>query len=259
MIITSNNFNEDGNPDFKLTLSIYKNKNKFITQANAPNLKKFIHCYCHTWNNFEIKAEERQSEEDIIKVVGDCIIVPEKMTTSLIYEKEGFTLPEESISNISRKENSNPTESISLTVTNDIVTDKELSGLLKLESQLNQFTSEITEKLKNIPTNVENIRRINAKLDTLESKFKHDMSVVNTRLIDLEEENSELENEIENLQQENKTMKADLKQLNKNKQLTISTIKLEDVQVLINNEKAIISNQSFNVVEKSESKLESSI
>ena len=103
------------------------------------------------------------------------------MASCLIYEKEGFTLPEESISNIPKKENSNPTESISLTVTNDIVTDKELSGFLKLESQLNQFTSEITEKLKNILINVESIPSINAKLDTLESKFKHDMSVINTR------------------------------------------------------------------------------
>ena len=55
-----------------------------MAQANAPNLKKFIHCYCHTSNNFEIEAEERLSEEDIVKVVGDCIIVPEKMTSSLI-------------------------------------------------------------------------------------------------------------------------------------------------------------------------------
>ena len=99
-----------------------------MAQANALNLEKCIHCYCHTWKNFEIKAEERLSEEDIIKVVGDCIIVPERMTSSLIYEKEGFTLPAESISSIPKKENSNPTESISLTVTNDIVTDKELSG-----------------------------------------------------------------------------------------------------------------------------------
>ena len=162
------------------------------------------------------------------------------MTSSLIYEKEGFTLPEESISNKAKKENSNPTESI--------------SGFLKLESQLNQFTSEITEKLKNILINVENILSINAKLDTLESKFKHDMSVVNTRLIDLEEENSELKKEIKNLQHENKTMKAELKQLNKNKQLDSPTIKLEDVQDLINNEKAIIIYQFFNVIEKSESK-----
>ena len=41
IVITSNNFNEDGNPDFKLTLSIYKNKNKFMAQANAPNLNDF--------------------------------------------------------------------------------------------------------------------------------------------------------------------------------------------------------------------------
>ena len=119
-----------------------------MAQVNAPSLKKFIHCYCHTWNNFEIKAEERISEEDIIKVVDDCIIVPEKMTSSLICEKEGFTLPEESISNLPKKENSNPTEGISLTVANDTVTDKELSGFLKLESQLNQSTSEITENSK---------------------------------------------------------------------------------------------------------------
>ena len=120
IVIISNNYNEDGTPDFKLTLSIYKSKNKFMARANnAPNLKKFIHCYCHTWNNFEIEAEERLSEEDIIKVVGDCIIVPEKMTFSLIYEKEGFTLPEESILNLPKKENSNPTEGNSLTVAND--------------------------------------------------------------------------------------------------------------------------------------------
>ena len=85
-----------------------------------------------------------------------------------------------------------------MTVANDTVIDKELSGFLKLESQLNQFTSEITKKLKNILINVENIPCINAKLDTLESKFKHDMFVVNTRLIDLEEESSELKKEIEN-------------------------------------------------------------
>ena len=54
-------------------------------------------------------------------------------------------------------------------------------------------------------------------------------------------------------------MKAGLKQSNKNKQLTTSTVKLEDVQDLINNEKAIIVNQFLNVIEKSESNLESSI
>ena len=137
------------------------------------------------------------------------------MTFSLIYEKEGFTLPEESISNLPKQENSNPTEGNSLTVANDTVTDKELSGFLKLESQSNQFTSEITEKHKNIFINVENISSINAKLDTLESKFKHDTRL--TLDFDPEEESSEFEKEIKNLQQENKTMKAELKQLNKNK------------------------------------------
>ena len=112
MVITSNNFSEDGTPDFKLTLSIYKNNNKFMAQVNAPNQTKFIHCYCHTWNSFEINAEERLSEEDIMNVIGDCIIVPEKMTSSLIYEKEGFTPPEESVSNLPKKENSNQTEGI---------------------------------------------------------------------------------------------------------------------------------------------------
>ena len=62
------------------------------------------------------------------------------MTSSLIYEKEGFTLPEQSISNLPEKENSNPTEGNSLTVANDTVIDKEFSGFLKLESQLNQST-----------------------------------------------------------------------------------------------------------------------
>ena len=38
-------------------------------------------------------------------------------------------------------------------------------------------------------------------------------------------------------------MKAELKQLNKNKQLASPAIKMEDVQDLINNEKAIIINQ----------------
>ena len=51
-------------------------------------------------------------------------------------------------------------------------------------------------------------------------------------------------------------MKAELKQLNKNKQLASPAIKMEDVQDLINNEKAIIINQFFSAMEKSEGKLE---
>ena len=80
------------------------------------------------------------------------------------------------------------------------------------------------------------------------------MSVVNTRLIDLEEETSELKKKIKNLQQENK--RAELKQLNKTKQLATPAIKMEDVQDLISNEKAIIINQFLNAMEKSEGKLE---
>ena len=74
------------------------------------------------------------------------------------------------------------------------------------------------------------------------------MSVVNTRFIDLEEESSELKKEIKNLQQQNKAMKAELKQLNKNKQLAAPIIKMDDVQDLINNVKTIIINQIFNAM-----------
>ena len=80
------------------------------------------------------------------------------------------------------------------------------------------------------------------------------MSVVNTRLIDLEEETSELKKKIKNLQQRNK--RAELKQLNKTKQLATPAIKMEDLQDLISNEKAIIINQFPNAMEKSEGKLE---
>ena len=54
-------------------------------------------------------------------------------------------------------------------------------------------------------------------------------------------------------------MKAELKQLNKNKQLAPPTIKMEDVRDLVNNGKAIIVNQFINALERSEGKLESSM
>ena len=46
-------------------------------------------------------------------------------------------------------------------------------------------------------------------------------------------------------------MRAELQQLNKNKQLATPTIKMEDVQDLINNRKAIIVNQFFNALVRS--------
>ena len=57
----------------------------------------------------------------------------------------------------------------------------------------------------------------------------------------------------------NKSLKAECKQLNRNKQLATAAIKMEVVQDLISKEKAIIINPFFNAMERSDANLESYI
>ena len=119
----------------------------------------------------------------------------------------------------------------------------------RLEKQINQSTSLITEKIKSLASQMELIHVVKQQFEDHKFQTKKQIQLINTRMIEAELKADELQKRIEDLENENKSLKTEVTKKSKKEIIHVEdTIKKEQMDQM---ENKVISLESITVQLKS--------